>query len=48
VHAFDGLHGLRVRSFDERPVPVQVDGDYIGVHEEAVFSVLERGLKVLG
>ena len=42
--AFDGLDGLRVRSADERPVPVQVDGDYIGTHEEAVFSVLPGGL----
>jgi diacylglycerol kinase family enzyme len=48
VHAFDGLEGLRVRSFDDRPVPVQVDGDFIGHHEEAVFSVLPAGLKVLG
>jgi diacylglycerol kinase family enzyme len=48
VRAFDGLHGLRVRSADQRPVPVQVDGDYVGEHEEAVFSVLRGGLKVLG
>jgi diacylglycerol kinase family enzyme len=48
VHAFDGLEGLRVRSFDERPVPVQVDGDFVGHHEEAVFSVLRGGLRVLG
>ena len=48
VHAFDGLEGLRVRSYDERPVPVQVDGDFVGHHEEAVFSVLPRGLRVLG
>src|SRR5215207_2568865 len=48
VHAFDGLHGVRVRSCDERPVPVQVDGDFIGHHEEAVFSVLPGGLRVLG
>ena len=48
VHAFDGLDGLRVRSADDRPVPVQVDGDYIGTHEEAVFSVLPGGLNVLG
>ena len=47
VRAFDGLDGLRVRSVDERPVPVQVDGDYIGTHEEAVFSVLPGGLRVL-
>jgi diacylglycerol kinase family enzyme len=48
VRAFDGVQGLRVRSADERPVPVQVDGDFIGHHEEAVFSVLRGGLKVLG
>jgi diacylglycerol kinase family enzyme len=48
IRAFDGLHGLRVSSADERPVPVQVDGDYLGEHEEAVFSVLRGGLKVLG
>ena len=48
VDAFDGLDGLRVRSVDDRPVPVQVDGDYIGELEEAVFSVLPGGLQVLG
>ena len=48
VAAFDGLDGLRVRSADDRPVPVQVDGDYIGEHEEASFSVLPGGLRVLG
>jgi hypothetical protein len=30
VHAFDGQKELRVRSADDRPVPLQVDGDYIG------------------
>jgi diacylglycerol kinase family enzyme len=47
AHAFDGLDGLVVRSCDERPVPVQVDGDYIGEHEEAVFSVSPGALRVL-
>jgi len=47
VHVFDGLTELRVRSADERPVPVQVDGDYIGTHEEAVFSVVPGALQVL-
>jgi diacylglycerol kinase family enzyme len=47
VHAFDHVDRLRVRSADERPVPLQVDGDYVGEHEEAVFSVLPGGLKVL-
>jgi diacylglycerol kinase family enzyme len=48
VVAFDGIDAVRVRSADDRPVPVQVDGDYVGEHEEAVFSVLPGGLKVLG
>jgi diacylglycerol kinase family enzyme len=47
VHAFDGLATLRVRSADERPVPVQVDGDFVGEHDEAVFSVLPGGLKIV-
>jgi diacylglycerol kinase family enzyme len=47
VHAFDGLDGLRVRSADHRPVPVQVDGDYVGTHEEAVFGVLPGALRVV-
>ena len=47
AHAFDGLDGLVVRSCDDRPVPVQVDGDYIGEHEEAVFSVSPGVLRVL-
>jgi diacylglycerol kinase family enzyme len=47
VHAFDTLDTLRVRSADERPVPVQVDGDYIGDHEEAVFSALPGGLRIV-
>ena len=48
VAAFDGLTGLRVRSSDDRPVPIQVDGDFIGTHEEAVFTVRPGGLLVLG
>src|SRR5947209_4206800 len=30
IYPFAGLSGLRVRSYDERPLPLQVDGDYIG------------------
>ena len=33
---------LRVRSLDERPLPLQVDGDYIGEVDEAVFGVTPR------
>lgn len=48
VYAFDGVDGLRVRSADDRKVPLQVDGDYIGAHDEAVFTVLPGGLQVVG
>jgi diacylglycerol kinase family enzyme len=48
VDALDGLGELRVRSADDRPVPVQVDGDYIGTHEEAVFTAEPGALNVLG
>ena len=39
VHPFSDLTGLRVRSLDERPLPLQVDGDYIGEATEAEFDV---------
>ena len=47
VEAFTGLAGLQVRSLDERPLPLQVDGDYIGEVDEAVFSVTRRGIAVV-
>ena len=47
VVAFDGIDRLQVRSADDRPVPLQVDGDYIGTHEEAVFTVLRGGLRIV-
>jgi diacylglycerol kinase family enzyme len=47
ITAFSGLSGLRIRSLDGRPLPVQVDGDYIGEMEEAAFTVQPRGLSVL-
>ena len=34
---------MRVRSLDERPLPLQVDGDYIGDHETAEFAVDAAG-----
>lgn len=46
VEAFRG-RDLRVVSTDERPLPLQVDGDYIGDHDEAEFSVAPRGLRVI-
>jgi diacylglycerol kinase family enzyme len=47
VEAFTALSGLRVRSLDERPLPLQVDGDYIGEVPEAEFSVVRRGIAVV-
>ena len=45
--AFTGVDELRVRSTDERPVPLQVDGDYIGEETEAVFGLTPGGLRVV-
>lgn len=39
--------GLTVRSLDHRTVPMQVDGDHIGDHHEARFTVLPGGLRVV-
>lgn len=47
VHPFAGLDRLRVTSVDERPLPLQVDGDYIGEVETAEFGVIRDGLLVV-
>jgi diacylglycerol kinase family enzyme len=47
VHPFSGARGLRVRSLDERPLPLQVDGDYIGEADEAAFGVKPEGIAVV-
>ena len=47
VHPFRALRELRVRSLDERPLPLQVDGDYIGDVPEAEFDVVPNGLAVV-
>jgi diacylglycerol kinase family enzyme len=47
VHAFAGVASLTVRSLDERPLPLQVDGDYIGAADEAVFGVTPEGILVV-
>ena len=39
--------GLRIRSLDDRALPMQVDGDHIGEAREARFSVLAGGLRVV-
>ena len=47
VHPFSGVAGLRVRSRDDRALPLQVDGDYLGEVDEAVFGVTPSGIAVV-
>ncbi len=47
VRPFTGLTSLSVRSCDERLLPLQVDGDYIGEVEEARFSIRPAGITVV-
>jgi diacylglycerol kinase family enzyme len=47
VHPFTALNRLRVRSLDERPLPLEVDGDYIGEVHEAEFGVTPKGILVV-
>jgi diacylglycerol kinase family enzyme len=47
VHSFSGIQGLSIRSVDERPLPLQVDCDYLGEVAEAVFGVTPRGIAVV-
>ena len=47
VRDFSGVASVRVRSLDERPLPLQVDGDYIGAVHEAVFGVQPAGIAVV-
>ncbi len=47
VTPFPGFQSMSVRSADGREVPVQVDGDYVGAFDEAVFTVRPRALRVV-
>jgi diacylglycerol kinase family enzyme len=47
IGTFSGATTVTIRSADERPLPLQLDGDYIGDVMEARFSVLARALSVL-
>jgi diacylglycerol kinase family enzyme len=46
VSSFPELTELTVQSADGRPLPLQVDGDYIGEVDEARYSILPRALHV--
>ena len=41
------LTELRVKSADQRPLPLQVDGDYLGEVTEARYSILPSALTVV-
>jgi diacylglycerol kinase family enzyme len=47
VHPFGEVDSLLVRSADDRALPLQVDGDYIGEVHEANFSVVPGGILVV-
>jgi len=47
VQAFSELSRVRVKTLDERPLPLQVDGDYIGEVNDAVFEAKPRAMLVV-
>jgi diacylglycerol kinase family enzyme len=47
VQPLPELKGIRVEALDDRPFPVQVDGDYIGEFAEVEFGVRPAGLVVV-
>jgi diacylglycerol kinase family enzyme len=47
VRAFSAQTSIAVGSLDERPLPLQVDGDYIGTVERAEFTVLPGAIDVI-
>jgi diacylglycerol kinase family enzyme len=47
VTGLESFTELTVRSADERPLPLQVDGDYVGTVAEARYSILPDALNVV-
>jgi diacylglycerol kinase family enzyme len=47
VEAFSGVHEVRVRSVDGRPVPVQVDGDHVSDEVDVCFTVEPHALGII-
>jgi diacylglycerol kinase family enzyme len=47
ISGLSGLEEMTVRTADERPLPLQVDGDFIGEVEEAQYSIRPRALTVV-
>jgi diacylglycerol kinase family enzyme len=47
INALSDTTELTVRSADDRPLPLQVDGDYIGEVSEAHYSIKPQALSVI-
>ena len=47
VEAFTASEGIEVRSLDGRPLPLEVDGDYVGDVSAASIRVQPRALRVV-
>lgn len=47
IHPFSGAAELEVRSLDGRPVPLEVDGDYIGEVTRARYAIEPHALTVV-
>jgi diacylglycerol kinase family enzyme len=47
ITGLQGLTELTVRSADGRPLPLQVDGDFLGEVQEARYSIKPRALNVV-
>jgi diacylglycerol kinase family enzyme len=47
ITPFSGLTELTVRSADGKPLPLQVDGDYLGEVDEARYSIVPGVLSVI-
>ena len=48
IDGFPGVEGALVSALDDRPFPLQVDGDFIGEFEEVRYGVSPRALTVVG
>lgn len=47
VSGVSGQSAIRIRTLDDRELPLQVDGDYIGTAREVEFSVVPRAIDVV-
>jgi diacylglycerol kinase family enzyme len=47
IEGFQGLRNARVRSLDEKPFPLEVDGDFIGEFDAVDYGISPRALAVV-